>query len=178
MTDSKSTTTTTPTDEKFGSLVDANETTKLGRPVDPTSKRQIELRNKAVNPNATGKQGRPVEPTSERQIRLLEEAKRKGFDSVAAYEAAKKDGTITKGKQGRPVDPTSPRQLALAERLEREKKRAEAWALINKGKVDITVEATTETPVEDVVSEDVVSEDVVSEGEVEMPNATSKKGKK
>lgn len=161
------TTTTTTNDTKFGSLVDSgSSTTKLGRPVDPTSKRQMELRNKAHNPNATGKQGRPIEPNSERQIRLLEEAKRKGFDSVAAYEAAKKDGTVSKGKQGRPVDPNSPRQKALAEKMEREAKRAAAWAEINKGKVDVVVEATAETP-----------EETVSAEEVEMPVA-SKKGKK
>jgi hypothetical protein len=170
--------TTTPTTEptKFGSTIDSGNATanKLGRPVDPTSARQEKLRNASINPNSTGRQGRPVDPTSERQVKLLEEARSKGYESVAAYEAAKKDGTIKKGRQGRPVDPNSPRQIQLAEKLERQRLRDEAWAKIN-GSKTVTVDVTEETPV--ASKESVVEENETTDvGEVEIKAKV--KGKK
>jgi len=70
---------------------------QLGRPVDPTSARQLRL---ATAPGK--KTGRPVDPTSARQLRLLEQATRKALNG----------GVV---KRGRPVNPNSARQIALRE---------------------------------------------------------------
>ena len=68
---------------------------QLGRPVDPTSARQLRL---ATAPGK--KTGRPINPHSARQQRLCElDAKR-----IA------NGGTL---KRGRPVNPNSARQIAL-----------------------------------------------------------------
>lgn len=72
---------------------------KPGRPVDPTSKRQLELKAKSES-DVKRKPGRPINPNSERQQRLAEMALKR------------ENGEI---KRGRPVDPTSERQKRLAE---------------------------------------------------------------
>ena len=72
---------------------------KPGRPVEPTSKRQLELKAK-LESGEQKKPGRPVDPNSARQQRLAE------------MELKRENGEI---KRGRPVDPTSERQKRLAE---------------------------------------------------------------
>lgn len=144
--------TTVNPDEKFSDVMSNHATPRLGRPVDPLSKRQVELREKGER-NSEGKLGRPVDPTSKRQIEL----------------AAKGENPGT-GKKGRPVDPNSPRQLNLVEKLERQAKRDAAWAAVKAGESQLSVSVPSVEDVKDEVVEPI-------EGEVEM-GKTSKKGKK
>jgi len=143
--------TTVNPDEKFSDVM-SNHASVLGRPVDPTSKRQVELREKGER-NSEGKLGRPVDPTSKRQLEL----------------AAKGDNPGT-GKKGRPVDPNSPRQLQLAEKEERKAKREAAWAAIKAGETQVDVSVPTADEVKDEVVEPIVEE-------VEL-NTTGKKASK
>jgi hypothetical protein len=89
---------------------------KPGRPVEPTSKRQAELKAKLAN-GEQKKPGRPVDPTSERQQRL-------------AQMALKRENGLN-SKQGRPVDPNSERQKRLAEI---EKKREINGGIVRRGR--------------------------------------------
>ncbi len=75
-----------------------------GRPMDPTSARQLHLAAIAEK-GTTGKRGRPMDPTSARQAKL------KGFgDKIAAG---------IELKRGRPTDVKSVRQATLLKRNER-----------------------------------------------------------
>jgi hypothetical protein len=73
---------------------------KTGRPVNPTSARQLRLKELDLKRNnGELKRGRPVVADSERQIRLKKQAENKA-NGIG---------------QGRPVNPNSARQLRLAE---------------------------------------------------------------
>jgi hypothetical protein len=85
----------TPSVELKSLNVEFSNKAQLGRPVDPTSKRQQRL---ATAPGK--KTGRPVNPNSARQQRLAE------------LEAKRSNGTL---RRGRPVNPNSARQIALRE---------------------------------------------------------------
>jgi len=87
----------TPSTELKSINVQFSNKAQLGRPVDPTSKRQQRL---ATAPGK--KTGRPVNPNSARQQRLIAQAER----------AAVNGGAV---KRGRPVNPNSARQIALRE---------------------------------------------------------------
>ena len=85
----------TPSAELKSLNVEFSNKAQLGRPVDPTSKRQQRLAS------APGKRtGRPIDPTSARQVRLQEQATRRALNG----------GVV---KRGRPVNPNSARQIAL-----------------------------------------------------------------
>ena len=74
---------------------------KTGRPVNPTSARQIRLAElEAKRSNGELKRGRPVDSTSERQFRLKIQAINKQLGI---------------GGQGRPINPNSARQIRLNE---------------------------------------------------------------
>jgi hypothetical protein len=87
----------TPSTELKSINVQFSNKAQLGRPVDPTSKRQQLL---ATAPGK--KTGRPINPNSARQQRLIAQAER----------AAVNGGAV---KRGRPVNPNSARQIALRE---------------------------------------------------------------
>lgn len=73
---------------------------KTGRPVNPTSARQLRLAELELKRSKGElKRGRPVVADSERQIRLAKQAENKA-NGIG---------------QGRPVNPNSARQLRLAE---------------------------------------------------------------
>ena len=78
------------------------EIKKLGRPVNPESKRQLELKQKEEL-RALGliKRGRPVNQNSKRQNELERKAKLKEMGLLS-------------GKKGRPINPNSKRQEILA----------------------------------------------------------------
>lgn len=80
------------------------KTVKKGRPVNPTSKRQLRLKELAEKrANGELKKGRPINAESKRQKRLAELA-------------AKAKANGGKVKRGRNIDPTSARQQRLAEK--------------------------------------------------------------
>ena len=108
---------------------------KPGRPIDPLSKRQQELRAKGES--TPGQRGRPVDPNSARQKRLAEmelkqqsgEVRRgRPIDPNSKRQQQLQLKGETTGQRGRPVDPNSKRQLELAAKAEREKARQEAAA--------------------------------------------------
>lgn len=89
--------------EKLNELGVDTSTKKKGRPVDPTSKRQIRLAELAEKKaNGTLKKGRPIVEGSKRQQRIAELASK-----------AEANGGVV--KRGRNIDPTSKRQIRLAE---------------------------------------------------------------
>jgi len=78
-----------------------------GRPVDPNSKRQLEIASKGDR-QGTGERGRPVDPNSARQQKIAADEKRRA-------------GIVANGgvvKRGRPVDPNSKRQLQMGDKKE------------------------------------------------------------
>jgi len=80
---------------------------KTGRPVNPTSARQIRLKElEAKRKNGELKKGRPIVEGSNRQMRLKE------------LEMKRQNGEL---KKGRPSNPNSARQMRLKE-LEAKKK--------------------------------------------------------
>ena len=82
-------------------VVVAEVTKQKGRPVNPTSERQVRLASmEEKRQNGELKRGRPIESDSARQIRLAE------------MEAKREAGEL---HRGRPVDLTSARQVKLAE---------------------------------------------------------------
>jgi hypothetical protein len=102
-------------------------TKQKGRPVNPTSNRQIRLAElEAKRKNGELKRGRPVVENSARQIRLME------------LEAKRQNGEL---KKGRPVNTNSARQ----KRFEELKAKAEAnGGVVPKGRPKAKVE-TKET---------------------------------
>jgi len=76
---------------------------KKGRPVNPTSNRQLRLKElEEKRANGELKKGRPIVEGSKRQQRIAE----------LAAKAEANGGVV---KKGRNIDPTSKRQLRLAE---------------------------------------------------------------
>lgn len=100
-------------------IVDGTEVEMpLGRPVDPTSARQIKLAEMEKK-RAAGelKRGRPAVPGSAAATKRAEmEAKK----ATPGYEP----------KRGRPTDPSSPRQLELQKKEARRKERLAALGLL------------------------------------------------
>lgn len=78
-----------------------DQPTQKGRPVNPTSARQLRLAEmEAKRANGELKRGRPIVQDSARQLRL------------AALEAKRANGEL---QRGRPANPNSARQLRIAE---------------------------------------------------------------
>jgi hypothetical protein len=108
-----------------------------GRPVDPTSERQLRLAEREAN-GTIGKRGRPSNPNSsnyKKQQDLLERKSQPGY--VA--------------KQGRPVDPTSESFKKKQGQLER--KREYVTNLINSGKQIILQDDDSISEIVDVETE-------------------------
>lgn len=105
---------------------------QLGRPTNPTSKRQIELAEKAEK-RALGlvKRGRPIDPTSKHAIEKVNKGESTGKRGRPVVEGSKHHqaiqekqakiaaGWVTTGQRGRPVVSDSDRQRKIAERLEK-----------------------------------------------------------
>lgn len=97
--------------EEMGLLLNGEPVSKSegrGRPVDPTSERQVRLAAMEARAEANGgviPLGRAIDPTSERQKRL-------------AQQKAKAEANGGVLKRGREVDPNSARQLKLAAQAE------------------------------------------------------------
>ena len=109
------------------------ETTKqLGRPVNLTSRRQIELAEKAEK-RALGlvKRGRPIDPTSKHAQEKANKGESTGkrgrpvienskhHQAIQQKKAKIEAGWVSTGQRGRPVVSDSERQKKIAERLEK-----------------------------------------------------------
>tara|TARA_R110000796_G_scaffold29436_1_gene79544 strand:- start:46 stop:657 length:612 start_codon:yes stop_codon:yes gene_type:complete len=142
-------------DQKKATMIDAleahettSETAAPGRPVDPTSARQVKLAEMAKRADENGGEitlGRPVDPTSARQVMLAKRAEGDGLlgrpvnpESKRQQEIAAKQAKIDGGyipKRGRPKG-TGKNQLVA---------KAEAEAMKTRFQVVITDEAGDES---------------------------------
>jgi hypothetical protein len=101
-----------------------------GRPVDPSSARQLKIAAKeaAIANGEDVKRGRNIDPTSARQLK------------IKAQQEAIENGIEV--KRGRPADPTSKRQIEMAIKA---KLRAEGKLKVGRPKAEVVVEETVPT---------------------------------
>ena len=138
--ESMSTKPTVITKDNIGSIDLSKVKYAPGRPVDPTSERQLRLAEREKN-GTIGKRGRPADPTSPNYQKKQELEQRKAIPGYIA-------------KRGRPADPTSEANKKKQGQLER--KTAFITNLVNSGKQIILQEddgAMTVSEIVDVESE-------------------------